>query len=121
VETHITNEEQLKLLQSNSRLTMKLLYELIMELKQENLTLTHRFEKMERQLTEQQLQIGEVAVTADRLVWTHSLSYSIEKEITREIAADLEVKPAEEVPECIRMSRSERHYTPKRRFFFWIL
>jgi predicted component of type VI protein secretion system len=101
------NKEPSTKLPNNPKLTMKLLHELIRELKRDNLVLTARFDDMKRQLTEQQTMLQEAGAAAEQHV----------RNKPQMTAADVEIESIPDVPEFIRITRSERHFAPKRKFF----
>ncbi|MCY9696935.1 hypothetical protein [Paenibacillus alginolyticus] len=92
------------------RLTMKLLYELIKKLKQENMLLSKRVDDLEQQLDMLHQVREEVATTLD-------LPMIKEPEITVGMEAEL----VSGLPQTILTSRAERHPSKKNRFFWTYL
>ncbi|NHN30283.1 hypothetical protein [Paenibacillus agricola] len=115
---NIPIEEDLKLLLASPKLTMKLLNELITELKQENQKLVRRLEDMERELKEQRLLLGEIAVTAEQLIWTPPGKPVVADEAEATETKLSEAPPAK-VPEYVRMTRSEKHFIPPKKWFWF--
>jgi hypothetical protein len=101
-----TNEENEQ--SEKPKLTMKLLYELIKKLKEENMMLSKRVDEFEQQLVLLHQIRDEVATTLD-------LSMIEETGITVGMEAELDSG----LPQTIQTSRAERHPSKKRRTSFW--
>ncbi|SFK73984.1 hypothetical protein SAMN03159341_101351 [Paenibacillus sp. 1_12] len=124
----VSNEDEWKQ-QTMPKLTMKMLYERVKMQERENTALKQRVESVERQLTEQQLLIGEVAVTADRLMWSQSLTSTNElfadavtmneTSAGSEMQAETAAETAQEAVKYNLNPRSERQVAPKRKFLWF--
>ncbi|MEK3720758.1 hypothetical protein [Paenibacillus sp. FSL H8-0034] len=124
----VSNDDESKQ-QTIPKLTMKMLYERVKIQEREHAALKQRIESMERQLTEQQLLIGEVAVTTERLMWIKSLSRdneSIEDSETmletstgKEMLAETGAAIAHEAVKYKLIPRSERQVEPRRKFLWF--
>lgn len=111
---NIPNEAELKLLITRPKLTMKLLNKLITELSEENQQLMRRLEALERELNEQRLLLGEIAVTAEQFVWNTPGNEAV-------IVEPEQPEPyPTEVPEYVQMTRSEKHFVPKKKWFWFL-
>jgi hypothetical protein len=102
----ISDRESMPPSSAAPKLTMKYLYELITELKYENLMLVQQIDEMERELLEYRMLLSEAASAAEQ--------HEADKSLI--IAAEAEQEPAD-VPEYIRITRAERHYAPRRKLF----
>lgn len=100
-----TNEENEP--SEKPKLTMKLLYELIKKLKQENMLLSKRVDELEQQLNLLHQIRDEVATTLE-------LPIIEEPKIT----VGMEVGLDSCLPQTIQTSRAERHPSKKNRFFW---
>lgn len=92
------------------KLSMKLLYELIKKLKQENMMLTKRVDELEQQLHLLHQIQDEVAITLE-------LPIIEETGITVGMEAELDSG----LPQTILTSRAERHPSKKNKFFWTYL
>lgn len=88
----------------NPKLTMKLLHELIKELREENAKLQLHINELEQQLNEFIQIQGAVAAAAEISNLTDTVTTS-----------EIEVFPFPSTPKSILTTRSERHPTPKRK------
>ncbi|WP_240414579.1 hypothetical protein [Paenibacillus periandrae] len=124
----VSNEDELKQ-QTHPKLTMKMLYERVKIQEREHAALKQRVESMERQLTEQQLLIGEVAVTTERLMWTKSLTPDneslaasetvMETSTSKEMLAETGAAMNHEAVKYKLIPRSERQVAPRRKFLWF--
>jgi small-conductance mechanosensitive channel len=89
------------------KLTMKILYELIKELQQQNTELSQRIHEVERQLDEFLKMQESVAAAVE-----------LPEAVENKAAAENLISPALSSPPAILISRSVRHPAPKKRSFW---
>jgi predicted nucleotide-binding protein (sugar kinase/HSP70/actin superfamily) len=118
VNPNAPSEEELKLPLTSPKLTMKLLNELIVELQQENQKLVRRLGEMERELKEQRMMLGEIAVTAEQLIW-NAPNAPVNAVVADSVESEQPEPVFTEIPEFIRITRSEKHFMPKKRWFWF--